>query len=212
MGDGGRQMNRKKKNEAISQLLAEYVGVLRGAAVLFRELVNAEPGERSGWLEELQGLETTADQMFVDLNSQVPDTFITPLDREDLYRLVENLDEVIDHLELSGALVVGFDLQELPQGILAGADNLVTMSETVAEVVNVLKKPKKVGQLLFDFYSDESQMDANYRSMLFEVLRPGIADPIRAMQETILIEAFEAAASALEKLVQALGTTSSKET
>ncbi len=212
MGDGGRQMNRKKKNEAISQLLAEYVGVLRGAAVLFRELVNAEPGERSGWLEELQGLETTADQMFVDLNSQVPDTFITPLDREDLYRLVENLDEVIDHLELSGALVVGFDLQELPQGILAGADNLVTMSETVAEVVNVLKKPKKVGQLLFDFYSDESQMDANYRSMLFEVLRPGVADPIRAMQETILIEAFEAAASALEKLVQALGTTSSKET
>lgn len=212
MGDGGRQMNRKKKNEAISQLLAEYVGVLRGAAVLFRELVNAEPGERSGWLEELQGLETTADQMFVDLNGQVPDTFITPLDREDLYRLVENLDEVIDHLELSGALVVGFDLQELPQGILAGADNLVTMSETVAEVVNVLKKPKKVGQLLFDFYSDESQMDANYRSMLFEVLRPGVADPIRAMQETILIEAFEAAASALEKLVQALGTTSSKET
>ena len=212
MGDGGRQMNRKKKNEAISQLLAEYVGVLRGAAVLFRELVNAEPGERSGWLEELQGLETTADQMFVDLNSQVPDTFITPLDREDLYRLVENLDEVIDHLELSGALVVGFDLQELPQGILAGADKLVTMSETVAEVVNVLKKPKKVGQLLFDFYSDESQMDANYRSMLFEVLRPGVADPIRAMQETILIEAFEAAASALEKLVQALGTTSSKET
>lgn len=205
-------MNRKKKNEAISQLLAEYVGVLCGAAVLFREIVNAEPGERSGWLEELQSLETTADQMFEDLNSQVPDTFITPLDREDLYRLVENLDEVIDHLELSGALVVGFDLQQLPQGILTGADNLVAMSETVAEVVTVLKKPKKVGQLLFDFYSDESQMDANYRAMLFEALRPGVADPIRAMQETLLIEAFEGAATALEKLVQALGTTSTKET
>ncbi len=198
-------LRRNPKSGAISGVLAEFVVLLPAAAATFRQLVQADPAERIGWHQELQELERRSDRMFTDVLTRVADGSVSPLERDDLLRLVDSLDKVIEHLELAGALVVGFELHEIHQGILDGADKLVAMSETAVDIVTVLKEPKQVGRRQFDFYRDESNMESAYRSMLFEALAPDVSNPINAMQETTLIAAVESATSALEKFVQALG-------
>ena len=198
-------MRRSPKSDAISGALAEFVVLLPAAAATFRQLVQAEPAERVGWHEELQELERSSDRMYTDVLTRVADGSVSPFERDDLLRLVDSLDKVIEHLEFAGALVVGFEIQRVHQGILQGADKLVAMGETAVDIVTVLKVPKQVGRRLFDFYRDESNMESAYRSMLFEALSPDASNPIHAMQETTLIAAVESATSALEKFVQALG-------
>ena len=75
-GRRGRQMNPRRRDRAISRLLAEPRWRAARGRSSVPALVNAEPGSARVARRSCRGLETTADQMFVDLNSQVPDTFI----------------------------------------------------------------------------------------------------------------------------------------
>ena len=58
---------------------------------------------------------------------KVNSTFITPFDREDIYRLASNLDDVMDLMEAAVDLIVLYRIGELPAGITAQVEVLGRM-------------------------------------------------------------------------------------
>ena len=66
--------------------------------------------------KRLERLEAGADQLTHELVEKVNRTFITPFDREDIYRLVTELDDVMDLMEAATERFILFKVQQiLPQ-------------------------------------------------------------------------------------------------
>src|SRR3712207_9486898 len=64
--------------------------------------------------ERLVEVEHDSDAITHELYNRINSTFVTPFDREDIYRLGSQLDDVMDHLEAVGSLLYLYGLTSLP--------------------------------------------------------------------------------------------------
>ena len=64
--------------------------------------------------ERLVDIEHDSDGITHELYQKINSTFVTPFDREDIYRLGGQLDDVMDHLEAIGSLLYLYGLTHLP--------------------------------------------------------------------------------------------------
>src|SRR6185295_9525331 len=64
--------------------------------------------------ERLVDIEHDSDAITHELFKKINSTFVTPFDREDIYRLGSLLDDVMDHLEAVGSLLYLYGLTRLP--------------------------------------------------------------------------------------------------
>jgi uncharacterized protein len=200
-----------KRPDAIQEMMGKAVRSLPDATAAFVELVAADQDDRPALLDQLHAIETKADERYVKLLRKVTSTFVTPFDREDLYSMIETLDDVIDELDHAGSLIVGFGLGELPEPFRRNAEHLAAMGDRCAEAPALIKKPAKLESLLFEINTIENQLDAGYRQLLIETIVPG-ADPIHAIRIKTLSDSVELASRGMEEFIHALGITAIKET
>lgn len=201
----------KSRPDAIGKMIGEAVSHLPDATMAFYTLVTARPDARPPLAEKLHTIETTADERYITLIRKVADTFITPYDRDDLYRMIEALDDVIDALDGAGQLLIDFDLDKAPKVLVDSARELVGMSEQARDAVDVIKKPRRLEKILFAINDHENRLDANYRQLVAGQLRPG-CDPLVAMKWKILADEIEAASTNLDAFARTLAVAAIKET
>lgn len=204
-------MKLKHKQDAISVMIGEAVSMLKLATGAFRDVVLASPKDRREQVTKLSAIEAQADEVYIKLLRKVVDTFITPYDRDDIYRLVESIDDVIDELEHSGILIADLEIQELPIAIQNAAIELHVMSGHIQDAVENLKKHKKFEKALYSINASENTLDGFYRDATIGALKPG-TDPLEAIRITVIARNIELTASNLDNLGRALAVTVIKET
>lgn len=204
-------MKLKKRPDAIIKLASEAVAHLPEATAAFHDFVAAEPSARPPLMARLSKIEEAADESYLKLVRKIADTFITPYDREDLYNMCEALDDAIDALDHAGRLVLGFEMERLPQTFVDSAVELMAMSDEAAEAVGNIKKPKKLEKNLYALNKHENKLDFAYRELLCETLVEG-ADPIAAMRLMVLADLVEQAATQIDEFTRTLAVAAIKET
>ena len=101
--------------------------LIEGAQLLVKLMV-ASGDERAQIGARMREVEHAADETTHAIFQAANATFVTPFDREDIYRLASALDDVMDEMEESVDLVVLYDLQTFPPEfgdvveVLHGAD------------------------------------------------------------------------------------------
>lgn len=95
------------------------------ATDVLAELVNPDVDHLSV-SKRLVEIEHQNDELTHRLYNKINATFITPFDREDLYRLGARLDDVVDHLEAAGTLVHLYGVFPTP-GVPAEMADLITV-------------------------------------------------------------------------------------
>src|SRR5271157_3116584 len=80
------------------RLFSEFAATLDQAAQLLSALMNDFGGLKST-ARQMVELEHVGDKIVHDIVKRLNKTFITPLDREDIYDLAATLDEVLDSIE-----------------------------------------------------------------------------------------------------------------
>lgn len=201
----------KKRPDAIVAMMSQVVARLPEAAQSFHEIVSSPPDARPALAAQLAKIEEESDQVYLKLLRKVADTFITPYDREDIYRMIETCDDAIDSLDHAGRLVVDFEFLELPEELVSNSKELVAMSELARDAVGFIKKPNKMEKALLAINAHENVLDTGYRTMLRSSLTPG-SDPIHAMKLKILADEVEKVSSYVEEFVRNLSVTAIKET
>jgi predicted phosphate transport protein (TIGR00153 family) len=105
--------------------------LVRGAELL-SEL--ALPGvDIASVSERLSEVEHDSDKVTHEVYNKINSTFITPFDREDIYRLASTLDDVMDHIEAAGNLVYLYGLTKLP-----------ALPREMHEIVRVLDRQARI--------------------------------------------------------------------
>lgn len=100
-------------------------------------------------VKKIKDIERAADSIVFDIVEKLNKTFITPIDREDIHSLANELDSVIDFLLKISNLMKIYNITELNPKFLDEVKLIIRSIESLSKAVNGLrnlKEPKKVSR------------------------------------------------------------------
>lgn len=178
-------------------------------------LVAAPPEERPALAKRVKDAENAGDAVTHEILVKLNSTFVTPFDREDIYRLTSSLDDVIDAMEEAADRIVLYRLGELPAGIRTQVDVLQRAAAATAEAMPRLATMAELREYWVHVNSLEDEGDVAYRALVEQLLcPPGEVDAMGLL--TILkvkevVETLEQAADAFETVANTVESIAVKE-
>jgi predicted phosphate transport protein (TIGR00153 family) len=163
--------------------------------------------------ERLGDVEHDSDKITHEVYNKINSTFITPFDREDIYRLASNLDDVMDHLEAAGNLVYLYGLTQLP-ALPREMHELVAVLDRQARVTSDAMPRLKTMKDLKEYWVEcnrlENDGDRAYR-MLVVRLFSGEYDTLTVLKMKEVADELEAACDAFEHVANTIEQIAVKE-
>lgn len=107
------------RDEKYFALMGDLIGKVHAGAVIFVKLLD-DYDHRTEYREQIKAIEEECDDLAGDIVAKLNTSFITPLDREDIYLLTTRCDDIIDEvnglarrLEISNAVPLRPDIPEI---------------------------------------------------------------------------------------------------
>jgi predicted phosphate transport protein (TIGR00153 family) len=112
------------------------------AAHAFAQLVANYPDLhlREQYNREVDNAERAADRVTHDVNRAIHQTFITPIDREQIHTLINTMDDVADLIQDSAETMALYDVHEMTDEIVRLTDLSVKCCERLRDAVKLLDK------------------------------------------------------------------------
>jgi uncharacterized protein len=192
------------------ELFSASAANIMDGALLLQKLVNAPVHQREELHKQLRDAEHRGDDRTHSIMREVNSTFVTPLDREDIYRLASRLDDVMDFFEAAGDLIVLYKLEWLPREVQDLTDILVRAAELTALAMPRLKSLKNLSDYWIEINRLENDADKLYRRFVARLF-DGEFDPLTVMKLKEVAEELEAAADAFENVADTVETIAVKE-
>ncbi|MCU1602357.1 MAG: hypothetical protein JWO22_3066 [Frankiales bacterium] len=170
----------------------------------------APTADRPVLAKRLRDVEHASDEITHTVMRQLNSTFVTPFDREDIYRLANRLDDVMDFMEAAADLVVLYELGELPPENLRVVEVLQKAAAMTAEAMPRLKGMKDLEEYWIEVNRLENEADQIYRRTVARLFN-GEYDALTALKLKDVADELEAAADALEDVADAVETIVVKE-
>ena len=125
-----------------------------------------EPDKASYHADQIKRLEHECDQFTHEVVNRLDRTFITPIDREDIYRLAGDLDDVIDIIDGVARRAQIFRVGPAPDGVKQLTGVIERALVALAKGVEHLKKRDGVMEACIEAKQLEEEADALYHSAL----------------------------------------------
>ena len=154
----------------------------------------ADPSQAAERSHAVKTLESEADGVTRETVRLLHKTFITPLDRDDIHKLISGMDDVLDLMEDVAQLVVLYDLRSVPDEARTLSDLCVQCTEQVRAAVNLLVSMKKADEILGLCQSiDQLETEADHvmRAAIARMFREE-ADARQLIKVKEMIELLEA--------------------
>ncbi|NUQ72128.1 MAG: DUF47 domain-containing protein [Polyangiaceae bacterium] len=150
--------------------------------------------------KRINDLEHEGDKITHDCVAALHQTWITPLDREEIHALITRLDDVLDAIEAASERVILFELTEAtPEGLdLCRA--VVASCEAVhaaVESLRDLKQSKRLLALCVEINKHENTADLRYRTAVAKLFKAG-SDPLLVMKWRDIYDHLEMATDRCE--------------
>lgn len=165
--------------------------------------LEVEPAQRQEVADRLKDLEHAADDATHELINKVNSSFITPFDREDIHNLAASLDDCMDYIEETADLIVLYRMGEIPDGLAEQFEILARMAEVTAEAMPRLQSMKDLKGYWIEINRLENQADSLHRTMVASLFTNSV-DPITLIKVKAIVDGFENAADAFEKVAHAV--------
>src|SRR5512139_2504773 len=179
-------------------------------ARLLKELLGADQDARKDIADKMRGAEHAGDEATHAIMRELNETFVTPFDREDIYRLASSLDDVMDAMEAAVDLVVLYQIGELPAEVADQVDVLERAAELTAEAMPRLRSMKDLKEYWIELNRLENQADQVYRRLLARLFS-GEYDALTVLKLKEVVDQLEAAADAFEHVANTVETIAVKE-
>jgi uncharacterized protein len=178
-------------------------------------LVAAPPAERDAFAKRVKDAEHAGDEVTHEILVKLNSTFVTPFDREDIYRLTSSLDDVIDALEEAADRIVLYRLGELPTGVKTQVDVLQRAAAATAAAMPQLATMAKLREYWVHVNSLEEEGDVAYRALLEQLLCPpgeiDAAGVLTVLKLKEVVDILEEAADAFETVANTVESIAVKE-
>jgi len=187
------------REEKFFDLFEELVNKIEEGGVLFLDMVqHYEYSEAK--ISKLKELEHEADVITHRTYEKMHKTFLTPIDREDIYDLVNKMDSILDMIEASAARMALYKVKEPAKEIIDQArilNNAITKLKIIIPALRDMKNSHMILDACVEINTLENEGDMVLRmtmANLFECQK----DPIELIKWKEIFERIEEAIDVCE--------------
>jgi uncharacterized protein len=190
------------REEKYFELMNQLAAKVREAGEIFVKMFQDFPNH-ARYAEQIKLVETESDALVAKIVQKLNSSFITPIDREDIYLLVNELDDVVDmindiarRLEIYGVTSPRQDAKEIAE--LLGRATLEVKDSFI-----LLQRNERVGDHLQKIKQLENQADVLYSGAVRRLFAEE-KDAIEVVKWMSLYEALENSIDRCKDVAEAL--------
>ena len=139
------------------RMFSELAANLDEAAQLLVKFMN--DGDRQSIAASILEHEHVGDKIVHDIVRRLNKSFITPIDREDIYDLVATADEILDSIEEAAGLMIIYRVGEATDYARRQAEVIAKATPILRECMDNLEKPKGLDERIIAVNSLENDGD-----------------------------------------------------
>jgi predicted phosphate transport protein (TIGR00153 family) len=155
--------------------------------------------------EQVKQVETEGDDLTRNLITLLNTQYVTPFDREDIYLLATEIDDVVDYLEEASDLLGLYGVEMPTRHAVEQCGVIVRACEQLAIACDNLKGMRGVQDALVELKRLEDEGDQILRDALASLFRDEGIDPLIVIRWKDIYEALERALDACETAANVIG-------
>lgn len=171
----------------------------------FQQMIG-DPTALDGKAQRIKAIEHECDEITHAVVAALHKTFITPIDRNDIYRLITKMDDIMDLVEAAAERLALYEMTIISQDAVDLAQCLVSSAEHVLGAVSGirnLQKPSMILEHCIEINRLENAADSMLRSALARLFREE-KDPISVIKWKEIYETLEAATDRCEDVANVI--------
>lgn len=188
----------KPSDASFFSLLGDSATLLVEGASLLGEMLN-ETSDHAAIAERMRDAEHRCDESTHAIVRKVNSTFVTPIDREDIYSLASQLDDCMDFMEEAVDLVLLYELKTTPEGVADFVAVLQRCAEITAEAMPQLKRMGNLEEYWIEVNRLENTADKAYRRIVAKLFS-GQYSALEVMKLKDVVDSLEHAVDAFERV------------
>lgn len=194
----------RSKDRLFYQTLIDATYNIVEAAQLFRENVETLH-DKEAYAEKIKELESKGDSYTHLIIRELNQTFVTPMDREDIYQLASKLDDVLDGLEACAARFSYYHVNQTTPTLVRFAELIEKSAHYVQEAFVALEKKDfaTLRKASIEINSIEDEADKLMRESV-GALFANVKDPIELIKMKEIYEKLENVTDTFEDLTDVL--------
>jgi uncharacterized protein len=149
------------RDEQFFELFDQLAVHLTTTARLLSQLFS-EPHRMGEHVRAIKDIEHKADLLTARVNTRIDQSFITPIDREDIHLLASRLDDVIDLLDGTARRFEMLHINEVREPAKQMSGVLVRAADRIQSAVTGIRKPAQVNEHTVAIKALEEEGDAIY--------------------------------------------------
>ena len=154
-------------------------------------------------LREIKDFEHEGDRVTRELVDHLNRTFVTPFDRDDIYRLAGVIDDVCDHVDEAAGNIAGYGVDEIRPTAREQAQVILRSAQKLNEAVGCLDGFRDASRQLHELRELEDEGDRLNRAAVSDLFSSG-EDPIAIIRWKDIHEQLEEAVDACENAADVL--------
>ena len=153
---------------------------------------------------EVKAAEHEGDAITRDLIQLLNTQYITPFDREDIYVLAKEIDDVVDYIEHASELLGLYQVDSVMEPAVDQCRVLVEAAEHLSKALAELRQLRRVEQHIVQVKRLEDDGDRIERTAIASLFSEGV-DPLTVIRWKDIFEALEEAIDACETAADIVG-------
>jgi uncharacterized protein len=190
------------REEKYFALLHELASQVKKGGELFVKIFQ-DYTNHTHYAEQIKAIELECDDLAAKITQKLNSTFITPIDREDIYLLVTELDDVIDMInDLARSLEIYSVARPRPEAAEV-ASLLGRATVELADVFGLFEHKQGVGEHCRTISQIEKRADALYRDAIHRLFTEE-KDPIEVVKWMSIFDKLESSIDRCKDVGEAL--------
>jgi len=185
------------REEKFYHLFQRQVEIIAEAARLLLDGVRSGNSRLAGAATEITVLEHKGDEVIHEIFRRLNQTFITPIDPEDIHSIASALDNVLDGIEDTSHRLVSYRIDPIPPAMVTLAEFVASCAKAMKCALEALERNAGTQEHCIEINRLENEADRIGRSAVVDLFDHE-KDPIRLIKLKEIYDYFEQTIDACE--------------
>lgn len=199
------------RDDKFFTMLEQHADILGEAAQAMAQFPEDESGAQ-GALDRIHSLEHRGDDLVRAVTLALDETFVTPIDREDIHNLATSLDNVLDYLYAAAQAFVAYKVHQFTHAMRE-------LIQICAEAVTVLKdaiplirkhRLERLAPARLQIVALEKRGDGVYHTELASLFKNPAVEAKELLRQQAVLDSLEAALDSCQDAADVLENVSIK--
>lgn len=183
-------MNLLPRDDKFYEFFLKQVDIINQAARVLLEGVRVGNSRLAGAATEITVLESRGDEVIHSIFNRLNQTFITPLDPEDIHNVSSALDNVLDGIEDTAHRLVSYGIDPIPRDMIELANIVNGCAVAAKQAIQALEQKGPILEHCIEINRLENEADLISRAAVADLFHKQ-KDPITLIKLKEVYEFFE---------------------